>query len=117
MHNKTFTLGKIFMKLGYEDNDEDFFNDENVNKVKFYTNKNTIFISNDEVYFNVTHDYEKQELLIENDIKINIFNECIIYKEQLTQFIEIMNILKSKNNVSNIKEVKKIEEKKIEENK
>ena len=117
LHNKTITLGKIFAKFGYDDSDENFFNNEIVNKVNFYTDKNTILISNDEVYFNIIHNFEKKELFIENDIKINIFLESIIYKEQLFQLVDITQIFTSKNDIliNEKQEEKKEEEKKEEE--
>ena len=115
LHNKTITLGKIFAKFGYDNDDENFFNNEIVNKVKFYTDKNTILISNDEVYFNIIHNFEKEELYIENDIKINIFLELILYKEQLFQLTNILQIFSSKNEI--LIHEKKEENKKIEEKK
>ncbi len=117
LHNKTITLGKIFAKFGYDDNDENFFNNEIVNKVKFYTDKKTILISNDEVHFNIIHNFEKEELLIENDIKINIFLELILYKEQLFQLINILQIFTSKNQIliHEKKEEKEVKKEEIKE--
>ena len=106
--NKKIDIGRIVLKEGYNENDEIFFNKNDlVNKVNFYTNPQVLLVIYDKMKLCINHDNNNQTLLINNIDYDNIFIECIINITQMRNLIQFKNrylnfFTKEKNNVNYI---------------
>ena len=90
-NNKIINIGGIVLKEEYEENDEIYFNNnENINRVNFFTNPKILLVIYNKIKIIINHDYKSQKLLINNINYENLYIECIM---NITQ---IKNLLKFK---------------------
>ena len=90
-NNKIINIGGIVLKEEYEENDEIYFNNnENINRVNFFTNPKILLVIYNQIKIFISHDYKSQKLLINNINYENLYIECIM---NITQ---IKNLLKFK---------------------
>ena len=107
-HNKIINIGGIVLKEDYEGNDEIFFNnDENINKVNFYTNPKVLLVIYNKIKIKINHDYKNQTLLVNNINYQNLYIECIMNITQMKNLVKFKNfyldnfVYKESNDTSN----------------
>ena len=101
-NNKTIYIGRLVIKEGYTEDDEIFFkNDEEYNKVNFYTNPKILMVIYNKIQITINHDYQNKKLIINNINSDNLFIECIMNITQIKNLIKfnqlyLNNIFKEK---------------------
>ena len=93
--NKIIDIGRIVIKEGYNENDEIFFNtNELYNKVNFYTNPKILLVIYNKIKLYIQHDYYNQKLLINSD-------NNDIFMESIMNITQILNLLQFKKKYLN----------------
>ena len=81
-HNKALYLGSILFKEKYEEKDEIFFGDGNIDK-NFINNETILFYIKNEIELDIFHNNDKNLLILGNINDSKLYFENILNKKQL----------------------------------